>query len=213
MSGKKLAVSSTITLFLTTILMAFSLTVDAGENRAACYKKCVNDYGNVLGKTKSGVISYSNCNNDCVIFEPGNYKGTYTGVKWQCVEFARRWLLVNHGVVYGDVDFAIDIWDKIDHYTSVKNKTKVKVQSYVNGSSTAPVKGDLLIYAKALLGTGHVAVITQVDKKNQRLFIGEQNYKNQKWTNDFARAVDYVNKDGQYWIHDAYLVGWKHADF
>jgi hypothetical protein len=120
---------------------------------------------------------------------------------------------VNYGVVYGDVDFAIDIWDKINHYTNVKTNVKVKLQSYVNGSSNAPVRGDLLIYAKALLGTGHVAVITRVDKHNQRIFIGEQNYKNKKWTADFARSVEYVNKDGRYWILDEYLVGWKHANF
>lgn len=202
-----------ITLLIMLFLIAFNFSVNAKENKSACYKNCVNQYGNVLGKTKSGVTAYSNCNNDCVIFEPGNYLGTYTGLKWQCVEFARRWLLINHGVVYGDVDYAIDIWNEINHYTHIKSKTDIKVESFVNGSSSQPAKGDLLIYAKALLGTGHVAVITHVDKEKQKLYIGEQNYKNKKWDANFSRVVDYVHINGRYWVHDEYLVGWKHAGF
>ena len=185
----------------------------AQENRTACYTQCVNDYGKVLGTTVTGLKAFSNCNNDCVIFEPNKHKGTYTGIKWQCVEFARRWLLVNHGVVYGDVDYAIDIWDKIKYYTYVSNKEKLPVSSQVNGSKQPPAVGDLFIYAKALLGTGHVAVVSRIDKENKKIMLGEQNYKNTLWKRDFARAVDYVIKDGSYWVLDPYLIGWKHAAF
>jgi glutathionylspermidine amidase/synthetase len=183
------------------------------ENRAACYNKCITDYGKVLGSTKKGLKAYSNCSNGCVIFEPNKYDGTYTGIKWQCVEFARRWLLANHGVVYGDVDYAIDIWDKIKFYTYVSNQEKLPVSSQVNGSKQPPVVGDLFIYAKVLLGTGHVAVVTNIDKENKKVMLAEQNYKNTLWKRNFARAVDYVIKDGSYWVLDPYLIGWKHAAF
>ncbi|MDH5424993.1 MAG: CHAP domain-containing protein [Gammaproteobacteria bacterium] len=201
------------TLLLLSFLMLTNLTVSAEENRQACYHDCTNDYGNVLGKTKTGVTAYSNCNNECVIFEAASFDGIYTGVKWQCVEFARRWLLMNYGVVYKDVDYAIDIWGKIDHYLKIADKSQIPVRSYVNGSEQSPVPGDLLIYAKALLNTGHVAVVTNIDKQNNKLYIAEQNYSNKKWPGDYSRAVDYIIKDKRFWVLDEYLIGWKHAAF
>jgi glutathionylspermidine amidase/synthetase len=36
--------------------------------------------------------------------------GIYTGYKWQCVEFARRWLLENKGYVFEDIAMAYDIF-------------------------------------------------------------------------------------------------------
>ncbi len=195
------------------LLLLICTSTFAQENKAACYDKCVTDYGNILGTTKTGLKAYSNCSNSCVIFEPNKYQGTYTGIKWQCVEFARRWLLANHGVVYGDVDYAIDIWDKIKFYTRVSSKEKIPVSSHLNGSKQPPVVGDLLIYAKALLGTGHVAVISNINTDKKQILLTEQNYKNTKWSGQYARQIDYLEKDGSYWILDPYLIGWKHAAF
>ena len=36
--------------------------------------------------------------------------GVYMGHKWQCVEFARRWLYLNHGYVFDDIAMAYDIF-------------------------------------------------------------------------------------------------------
>jgi len=194
-------------------VLSVAPAVAAKENREACDIQCASQYGKVIGTTKNGIKAYSNCNNDCVIFEPNTYNGTYTGIKWQCVEFARRWLLARHGVVYGDVDFAIDIWDKIQFFSTPDKTQKIPVSSHVNGSEVAPRVGDLFIYAKALYGTGHVAVVIGMDAQKQTIRLGEQNYKNVIWPGGHAREVDYVIKNGQYWVHDAYLIGWKHADF
>lgn len=195
------------------IAVTFSSTVYALENREACSIQCASEYGKVIGSTINGIKAYSNCNNDCVVFEPNMFNGTYTGIKWQCVEFARRWLLARHGVVYGDVDYAVDIWDKINFYSTPDKSRQIAVSSHVNGSSIRPTVGDLFIYAKALYGTGHVAVVIDIDEQKQKIRLGEQNYKNMPWRDTHAREVDYVIRDGQYWMLDAYLIGWKHADF
>lgn len=162
-----------------------------------------------MGKSPSGVIAYSNCNSGCVVFEPSKYEGTYTGIKWQCVEYARRWLLVNTGVVYGDVDVAADIWHKIDHVTSVPGGEEFQLVQYINGSAAMPAKGDLLIYAKEYLGTGHVAVVTAVDRGAGVVKVAEQNFRNNSWPGDFARTIPIAERDGGYWLLDAYLLGWK----
>lgn len=177
---------------------------------AACQTDCATPYGQVLGTAPGNVPAYSNCNAKCVIFEPNKEKGTYTGIKWQCVEFARRWLLNQTGTVYGDVDTAADIW-KLNTVTRISNSTPLPFDSYPNGATTVPQVGDLLIYAKEYLNTGHVAVITQVDKPSGVLKIAEQNFSNAKWSADYARTLPMVEKDGKYWVLDTYLLGWKHV--
>ncbi|TNF91848.1 MAG: CHAP domain-containing protein [Gammaproteobacteria bacterium] len=194
------------------MLLTFAGIAETKDIPATCKMDCMTPYGQVLGKDKSGVTGYSNCNSDCVIFEPNKHDGTYTGIKWQCVEYARRWLLVNKGVVYGDVDYAIDIWDKIDHYRNVQWDEKVPVTNHVNGSETAPEPGDLLIYAKVMFGgTGHVAVITEVDEKKGIVRVAEQNNLNQQWPSTHSREISLIKNGNQYWLLDGYLIGWKRA--
>jgi hypothetical protein len=176
----------------------------------ACSAGCVTEYGQVLGVTPGGVEAYSNCDADCVISDPNTYEGTYTGIKWQCVEFARRWLLNNQGAVYGDVDVAADIWNEIDHLQRVADDTRVPLESYPNGSEKAPAVGDLLIYSREYLGTGHVAVVTEVDREAGTLRVAEQNFVNSPWPGHYARELALVKRDGRYWVLDAYLLGWKH---
>lgn len=177
---------------------------------AACTSKCVTPFGKVLGTGLGNVPAYSNCNDKCVYFSPNSQAGTYTGIKWQCVEYARRWLLVNKGVVYGDVDVAADIWG-LDSVTRVKDKAKFKMETYTNGDDTLPEVGDLLIYAKAYLKTGHVAVIVGVDEDKHTIDVAEENFKNTKWPDGYARQIPYVEHDGKYWLLDGYLLGWKHV--
>ena len=175
----------------------------------ACRTNCVTPYSQELGTAPGNVTAYSNCNADCVIFTPNIEDGTYTGIKWQCVEFARRWLLDNMGVVYGDVDTASDIWNKIEFVTRVADHHSIPLRAFENGSLEAPRVGDLLIYAKEYLNTGHVAVVTDVDLQAGVLKVAEQNYSNQTWPGDYSRRIDVINKNGRYWVLDAYLLGWK----
>jgi hypothetical protein len=191
-----------------------SEVLDAGETRVlpqSCSKDCATPYGQVLGTAPGQVAAYSNCNPRCVVFEPNKPGGTFTGIKWQCVEFARRWLLDNMGVVYGDVDTASDIWGKISFVIRVADGRRLPLQSFINGSSVPPATGDLLVYAKEYLGTGHVAVVTEVDLAKGRIKVAEQNFLNRPWPGNFARQIDVVSKSGGYWVLDPYLLGWKRA--
>ena len=168
----------------------------------------MSPYGEVLGMTPEGTKAYSNCKADCVVFDPNQEKGTYSGIKWQCVEFARRWLIRNRGLTFGDVDIAADIWN-IDTYTRLADGGELRVSNQVNGATLLPQKGDLLIYAKEYLGTGHAAVVVEVDKASGVLKVGEQNYENKKWPANYARTIPFIERNGHYWLLDAYLLGWK----
>lgn len=199
-----------LSLKLAVIFVCFSGSTAWGAGLPGqCQSNCVSSYGEVLGKSPAGVAAYSNCNSSCVVFEPAKYEGTYTGIKWQCVEYARRWLLVNEGVVYGDVDVAADIWNKIEHVSTVPGKKAIKLVNFVNGSTTMPARGDLLVYAREYLNTGHVAVVTAVDVKQGFIKVAEQNFLNSRWPGDFARKIKYVHSEGSFWLMDPYLLGWK----
>lgn len=173
-----------------------------------CNTNCITNYGNVLGVSPAGVPAYSNCNSDCVIFEPNHLDDVYTGIKWQCVEYARRWLLDQQGVVFGDVDIAADIWEK-SHVNNPHSNQSLKFDSIVNGAATLPQRGDLLIYGKEYLGTGHVAVVVSINEKRNTIQVAEQNYTNSKWQQNYAREIAYTNYDMRIWLLDSYLIGWK----
>ncbi len=185
---------------------------DASTNQtvpAACTSHCVTPYGTVLGVAPGKVDAYSNCSADCVITESNVQAGTYTGIKWQCVEFARRWLLANKGLVYGDVDVAADIWNHITYLTRVTDQKKFLLDAYLNGSTRAPRVGDLLIYSREYENTGHVAVITAVNLASQSVKVTEQNFTNAVWPGNYSRELEMIRKKGRYWIPNACLLGWK----
>ncbi len=176
-----------------------------------CQTDCVSPYGKVIGTSRRGIEAYSNCNSRCVIYEPNYWEGTYTGLKWQCVEYSRRWLLVNLGAVYDDVDIAADIWNNIDHLTEIATNKKLPLESHLNGSKQPPQFGDLLVYSKDYHNTGHVAVVVDVDIRGGYIEVGEQNYNNDLWPGEFSRKIGLIKKDDRYWLLDAYLLGWKHV--
>ena len=184
----------------------------ASEVPQQCSTNCISDYGEVLGKSPAGVRAYSNCNSNCVIFEPNYLDEIYTGIKWQCVEYARRWLLHERGVVFGDVDIAADIWG-LEHVENPITKRNFNFTSVVNGAETIPQRGDLLIYSKEFLGTGHVAVVTAVDEGMQVIRVAEQNYANTAWESLFAREIRFIKVNSKVWLLDSYLVGWKRVEF
>ena len=80
-------------------------------------KPAPQSFGTVLGIAPGGVAAYSS---DYYSVDPQqlpdrhsfrNYvQGVYTGYKWQCVEFARRWLLQCKGYVFDDIAMAYDIF-------------------------------------------------------------------------------------------------------
>ena len=178
-------------------------------------------FGTILGLAPGNVPVYS-CDYDSLDHNalPGrddfkSYIGNvYMGQKWQCVEFARRWLFLNKGYVFRDVPMAYDIF-KLKSVRHLKSNKKIPLHSFQNGSKRPPEAGCLLIWNEGgeFAITGHVGIVTEVQTKYIKIV--EQNLHNQKWPEgqNYSRKLNTnVDDDGGFWIEsqfpDASILGW-----
>ncbi|EKT55627.1 bifunctional glutathionylspermidine amidase/synthase [Providencia sneebia] len=177
-------------------------------------------FGALLGYAPGGVAIYSSDYDSLSDVEKENdfsfrsYIGNeYMGYKWQCVEFARRFLYLNHGVVFTDVGMAYEIFC-LRFLRRVVDDELLPLKAFLNGSQAKPVEGGLLIWAEAgeFSKTGHIAVITQVF--DDKIRIAEQNVIHhklpigQQWT----RELPLNYEEGNYTIVDTFadtnILGW-----
>jgi len=119
------------------------------------------------------------------------------GYKWQCVEFARRWLYVNCGYVFDDVAMAYDIF-RLRHVIIRRDNVLLPLNSFFNGSRRPPEPGCMLVWQEGgeFEVTGHVAIVTEV--LSDRIRIAEQNLEHcrlpdgQEWSREImlSRVAD-----------------------
>ena len=177
-------------------------------------------FGTLLGYAPGGVAIYSS---NYSSLNPQDYPddaafrsyigNEYMGHKWQCVEFARRFLFLTYGFVFTDVGMAYEIFS-LRFLREVVNDNILPLQAFANGSRRPPIAGSLLIWQKGgeFKHTGHVAVITQLVGNKVR--IAEQNVihaplpQGQQWTRELTLEV----KEGVYTIKDTFadtkILGW-----
>ena len=106
-----------------------------------------------------------------------------TGIKWQCVEYARRYLQTTRGITFANVKGAFEIprakFTTLDG-ASVKKTNDLKV-------------GSLVIWPKKYKHNspyGHVAVVSKI--KSNGIYVAEQNYDDKT----FPRFIDYDDLKG-----------------
>jgi hypothetical protein len=88
-------------------------------------------FGTVLGHAPGDVPVYSSDYDTADETEfPDRYAyrslvdGIYMGQKWQCVEFARRWLYLTGGTIFDEVAMAYDIF-RLQHLRNVFGGTRL----------------------------------------------------------------------------------------
>ncbi|EMP6780794.1 CHAP domain-containing protein, partial [Proteus mirabilis] len=169
-------------------------------------------FGTLLGYAPGGVAIYSSdyssidkedyAANDSFRSYIGN---EYMGHKWQCVEFARRFLYLHYGVVFTDVGMAYEIFS-LRFLRRTIDDDILPLQAFANGSKQPPTVGALLIWQEGgeFKVTGHVAVITEV--LEDKIRIAEQNVihtrlpRGQQWTRELPLKVS----DNGYFIEDTF---------
>jgi glutathionylspermidine amidase/synthetase len=129
--------------------------------------------------------------------------GLKSGLKWECVEFVRRYLILTHNVTFRHVDFAYEIFN-LDCFTSTINRKKVRINKIINGMNR-PKKGSIIIWDRHVTrdNTGHVAIV--VRKTHNKIFIAEQNWDNISWNGkNYSRILPIYNN----FINDPHIIGW-----
>lgn len=133
-------------------------------------------YGEQQGSFR-GVVACSN-RDDGYFSGENNYVNylIYTGYRYQCVEYARRFLLLTTGCIFDSCGRASEIYE-MDHITDVQTGQEYALRHHRNdGTATErPQPGDIIIYPyhPELTPWGHVGVISYVD--DHRVGIAEQN--------------------------------------
>lgn len=178
-------------------------------------------FGTVLGIAPGNVPSYS-CDYETAdeTTHPDRtsyrsyFDGIYMGYKWQCVEFARRWLYINKGYIFNDVTMAYEIFT-LRSLREVKTNNLLPLNAFQNGSRHHPEPGSLLIWKEGgeFERTGHVAIITEVTPDYVRIVEQNMNYALWPEGRDYSRQIHAkIGKDGDYWLEcsfkDASILGW-----
>lgn len=122
-----------------------------------------------------------------------------TGIRGQCVEFARRWL-IHHDILFENVEYAIDIWN-IPSVIRLSDHQVLPFHSVPNDGLSLPTIGSLLIYRQTnKLPHGHVAVVIAVDHEKKQVYIDDRNRK------DHLKTIPILT-NGQ--VDDPDMIGWK----
>lgn len=220
-------VSNIVCLLCIVALVAAALFHTQLGNNSFDLTLCDTPFGELLG-TVHGVVAYSNCNCSYIhdryaavsfddstsasVIAFNNSEGVdsgcavYSGLMWQCVEFARRYLLIVKSITFGDVDGAEDIWSlesfhriavdrSGDGKCFVDEKQRVPFQKLTRGSSDEhlPRAGDLVIWSRQHeMPYGHVAVVVDFHIESKTVGIAEQNFHSVVWKGNSSRRLHVV---------------------
>jgi glutathionylspermidine amidase/synthetase len=153
-------------------------------------------FGDLIGKDEFGISAFS-CHtkkaNTIKNEKSYIFRNIFTGIKWECVEFIRRWLIIKHSITFQELDTAFNIFDL--PYIKFSNLISGEILSYIkyyNGSigNLLPKIGSIIIWDK--FGEhpyGHCAIVVKLDKNY--IYIAEQNWDNKKWNNTYSRKIPY----------------------
>jgi trypanothione synthetase/amidase len=166
-------------------------------------------YGAITGYASTNVPAYSNGNDTYISEDPSYLYGIYTGMKWQCVEYARRWIFLRKECVFDSVDAAANMWTQLNNVQRVVDNQCFNLKKYSNGSPNPPQNESLIIYKNDTtdMPFGHVAVI--IDILPAFIRVAEQNYYPYYWSANYSRQIPYGLINGSYYIQDDYdIFGW-----
>lgn len=166
----------------------------------------------VQGVSPCGVPAYSNHQfEEKPTFKMNKIGNLESGLEWQCVEYARRWLLHRKGLLLPAVHFAAHIIYLKEVYDPFNNLAPVKVHSVFNGGHTPPTADTLIIYPQSSDNfVGHVGVIVDVDE--HFVYVADQNRFFHPWEGrGYSEKFAYhKTPDARYVIDDpeTKCVGW-----
>jgi len=178
-------------------------------------------FGTVLGLAPGDVPVYSShyaSVDEAELPDRHSYRsyvdGIYMGQKWQCVEFARRWLYLNQGLIFDDVGMAHEIFE-LTSIRDVRSSARLPLRSFRNGARRLPEPGCLLVWDEGgeFERTGHVAIVVEVLPDRVRFV--EQNLDHRVWPagQRYSREIRAIRSpSGEFWLESSFagasILGW-----
>lgn len=157
-------------------------------------------FGEIQGYAPGGIPAYSNKHDHYFSGERSIEDNVFCGFKYQCVEFARRWLLERKALVLPDVNWACHIF-QLKEVHDAATAEDFSVLAVRNGTAEKPVADTLLIYPSCETNVvGHVGAITEVG--DDYVCVADQNYRFHKWETSHAYKLRLEHKDGIWTIID-----------
>lgn len=155
----------------------------------------------ICGFAPGHIPAYSNGADDVFTGQRHYEQHYFMGYKWQCVEFARRWLLHRKGLALPQYDFAahlVHLREVVDVHTGAAVPCKFIPQ----GSEIAPEADSLIVYPGSRKNiVGHVGVITAVT--NSTVCVADQNRFFYHWgEKTFSAEFPLDCVGGRYYIRD-----------
>lgn len=148
-----------------------------------------------------------------------NKKKIFCGIRFQCVEYARRWLICVYNISFEQIDMAYKMFTSHNiRFRNIWTKQSIPYTKYPNGSAIGPVVGSILLWDKAdNYLTGHVAIVLNTDENYA--YIGEQNWEDIRWLNYYSRKIPIKKISNQIWLDDTdtnhfnlKILGWLNLD-
>ncbi len=151
----------------------------------------------------NGVAIYFNGSVDRVAGRNQTADGYNIGLRYQCVEFVKRYYLERFGHRMPDsYGHARDFYDQ-----NVKDgewNARRGLLQFANGSISKPVAEDLIVFAPTSFNAyGHVAIISRSEE--DRIEIAQQN------PGPFRPSREQftlTQKEGRWWIAGSQVLGW-----
>jgi glutathionylspermidine amidase/synthetase len=127
------------------------------------------------------------------------YDGIRYGIKYQCVEFVRRYYIKKFHSTFPEVDNAYELFD-LKYATDLQTNKKVRLRAIPNSIQNIPEPGDMIIWKPEgrYRDTGHVAIMKEIVNRSI-VTIVEQNGK----THNGQRNIQ---------IHHPGILGWMRLD-
>lgn len=135
----------------------------------------------------NGIPSYKYLNENCdkeyntIIIDN---KKILTGIKWECIEFIRRYLSKKYNISFSMVKNVYDMLNIKYFIDFLKNKL-VFLEFYCKNCIISPKVDDLVLFYYK--NTGHIAIISKI--KNKYIEICEQNWSKDWETTKYSRIV------------------------
>ncbi|WP_298895719.1 CHAP domain-containing protein [uncultured Psychroserpens sp.] len=151
----------------------------------------------------NGVVVYFNGGVGNVDGRELTKDGYNLGLKYQCVEFVKRYYFekLNHKMPdsYGH---AKDFFDS--NVKDGKTNKQRNLTQYTNPSRSKPKADDLIIYSGTTLNKyGHVSIVSKVDEKEVEII-----QQNPGPFGNSREKYELINEDGKWRINNDRILGW-----